>query len=272
MQCHFLRRTATVVLFVLALVPILLEARTDDDYPQGEAIVIGTLPKAVEDLRERLQLPNPELLSPAQQLDREQWIKFAHGFIARAMKVLDDDILPNDPQFRLYFYYVLGASYMYLGDWHQAEVFLETSLSHIPNVGSEMPGIVASLRLTYINLCFETGHLAKAFSHVKALIEEGQGLGSGEMANFVAAREVREHYRLVARAHGLDDAHIMHYLKSLSDRYNNEVGCAADAQLLELALERKDTRESERLKERLTTRYPKSRPFTSLYGDLLSNR
>jgi len=271
MQCHFLRRTA-VVLFVVALVPISLRAQSADGYPLGEAVVIGTLPKAVEDLRERLQLPNPELLTPEQRLRREQWVKFSQEYIASAKKVLDDDMLPNDPQFRLYFYYVLGTSYMYLGDWHQAENFLETSLSHIPSVGSEMRGIVASLRLTYINLCFETGNLAKAFSHVKALIEEGQGLGSGEMVNFVAAREVREHYRLVAHAHGLDDAHIIHYLESLSDRYNNEVGCAADAQLLELALQRNDTREADRLKERLTTRYPKTTQFTSLYGELVSKR
>lgn len=210
------------------------------------------------------QLPDPRTaLTAEQQMDRNEQAKLARKLIVRAQMLIDSSRVPDDAEIRAYFFHRLGVSMATVGDFIGAIEQLERSIEASNSDPDRCHPLKVLAESYLVNSYAVAGRNELALQLVRKLIEEYQGVGEGDMVNYLSAGSVGT-YRSIAERAGIPFDEMKRYFRTLSHRYTNEVACAADVELLLIALRENDAVEVRRLEDRVKKRYPDTWAYRNL--------
>ncbi len=260
-ECCVSRATALVFI----MVPVAVMGQAQSDRP-----VDFTPPPGVSALYAKLGLQNPEdALRGEMQNDLTHTRDFYRTFLAQAKKVLEGGPIPDDTVFQVILFNTAGIGAIALEQWADAERYLTRADTLVTTGRINLRPLQADVRWNLLVSFLMQKEFMKAVPLARSIIEDDQGVGTGGLANALSSGTVSR-YVSAAQAAGIPVTEVRAYLESTSEKYDNEVACAADVQLFILALREADRPRAEALKSRILTRYPSSRQFTELYRSVIT--
>lgn len=141
-------------------------------------------------------------------------------------------------------YGLLASINMHLYSKINGEKYLQRAIANAKSAISIFEGNpeykvdLASAYMILTDAYFSKGEYGKAISLLKYLIEEYQSIGMGPYGNWFASSQVERLHNLMERADlkTKRKKKLVGYLKSIAERYNNEVGLTAQLEILRLYL------------------------------------
>ncbi|MDI6802914.1 MAG: hypothetical protein QME58_03590 [Bacteroidota bacterium] len=218
----------------------------------------------VDSIIRALKIPDIRLeLSFENKKNKDIIDEYRNKFIIRAEEIISQNKVPNNFEFQAYFYGILGAYYI-PKDILKSFIYMNKALETTELITDNRILYQAQIE-TYLLTAFLMAEKFKdALQLSEKFIEKYPGLGSGALKNAVATYGVNS-YAESSKKSGVTYEKMKKYLNTLSEKYSNEIACAADFQLLLLAQEQKNNTRVETLKNRILTRYPKTWEYTIIY-------
>lgn len=234
---------------------------------QGKDLLINySVSKEVDSLLYVLALPDVRTsLTEEERTDKKKRESVSVAFLEKANVIIKSGKLPSNTEFQTYFYCQLGIYTSNKKEYDKAIKYYREAIElskKLTNFKSK--AYQAEIKLFLIFSLSEINNYAEAITLSKELIENYQGVGSGNLKNAVSVKGVVE-YVDAAKKGKIDSAEIQKYLSSISEQYNNDVGCSADFEIYLLAKEQADISKAKQIKEKILSRYPKTQEFTNIY-------
>ncbi|MDI6802913.1 MAG: hypothetical protein QME58_03585 [Bacteroidota bacterium] len=231
-----------------------------------EIIEKFTASQEVDSLLRYYRLPDPRLdFSKEEQKDKNKIMEIEDRYIARADEMLKKGQLPNNNEFQTYFYGKLGVSYLHKKEYDKSIYYFNEANEKAKTMQPDLQkAYIAGIEMFLIGAYSATNKYINSLQLAKKAIVLYQDIGKGKLKNSLAVSSVSE-YVDAAKGLGWSVRSIEDSLQEISNAYMNEVGCAADFQLLLLAQEQKNKTRVEALKNRILTRYPKTWEYTIIY-------
>ncbi len=249
------------ILFIVIIIGNIGISQTPD-----ELIKNFSESQEVDSLLRYYRLPDPRLdLSKEEHKDKNKIMEVENRYIARAEEMLTKSLLPNNNEFQTYFYGKLGVSYLHKKEYDKSIHYFNKAIEKARTLQPDLQkAYIAGTELFLIDAYSATNKYLNSLQLAKKAIVQYQGIGKGKLKNSLAVSSVSE-YVYAAKGLGWSVSSIEDSLQEISNAYTNEVGCAADFQLLLLAQEQKNKTRVEALKNRILTRYPKTWEYTIIY-------
>ncbi|MDP2208461.1 MAG: hypothetical protein Q8K98_06770, partial [Bacteroidota bacterium] len=233
---------------------------------QDELIENFVVSQEVDSLLRYYRLPEPRLdLSKEEHKDKNKIKEVEGKYIVRAEEMLTKGLVPNNNEFQTYFYGKLGVSYLHKEEYDKSIYYFNKAIEKAKTIQPDLQkAYIAGTEIFLIDAYSSTNKYLNALQLAKKFIVQYQGIGKSRFKNSISVYGVRK-YVNAAKGLGWSVSSIEDSLQEISNAYANEVGCAADFQLLLLAKEQKDDTRVKQLKNRILTRYPKTWEYTIIY-------
>jgi len=217
------------------------------------------------------KLPNPQKeLTIQEQADKKKMKEVSQRYIDRAKEIIAEQIIPNDNEIRSYFFLALGISYGWLENYNEEIKYCKKAEEYALLDSENCFKYLVLSRMFLAQSYMLTKKYDLALPLWKIIIENYQGVGDSTLKNYLAAGSVRN-YRIAAEALDSSNVSLKNFLSQISQKYANEVGCAADVQMLQIAKKEKNKDQIEELKKRILNRYPKIIEYERLYQNEFKN-